>query len=124
MIIADTSVWIEHLRKTDTQLVQLLDKSLVLTHPFIIGELACGNLHNRLQILTLLKNIPSAKEASHQEVLYFIEHNQLMGCGIGYIDAHLLTSTALTNDTKIWTYNKRLENLSNEIGLSITNLPV
>lgn len=124
MIIVDTSVWIEHLRKTDTQLVQLLDKSLVLTHPFIIGELACGNLHNRLQILTLLKNIPSAKEASHQEVLYFIEHNQLMGCGIGYIDAHLLTSTALTNDTKIWTYNKRLENLSNEIGLSITNLPV
>ncbi len=123
MIIVDTSVWIEHLRKTDTQLVQLLDKSLVLMHPFIIGELACGNLHNRLQILTLLKNIPLAKEASHQEVLYFIEHNQLMGCGIGYIDAHLLTSTALTNDTKIWTYDKRLANLSNEIGLSITNLP-
>ena len=124
MIIVDTSVWIKHLRKTDTQLVQLLDKSLVLMHPFIIGELACGNLHNRLQILTLLKNIPLAKEASHQEVLYFIEQNQLMGCGIGYIDAHLLTSTALTSDTKIWTYDKRLANLSNEIGLSITNLPV
>ena len=117
MILVDTSVWIEHLRKNDTELVQLLNKGLVLIHPFVIGELACGNLHNRLQILMLLENLPKAKEASNQEALYFIEHNRLMGCGIGYIDAHLLASTALTNETKIWTYDKRLKTLSKGLGL-------
>ena len=118
MILVDTSVWIEHLRKTDTTLVQLLGKDLVLIHPLVIGELACGNLHKRSQILMLLENLPGTKEASNHEVLYFIEHNQLMGRGIGYIDAHLLASTALTNDTKLWTYDKRLNNLSNKLELS------
>ncbi len=117
MILVDTSVWIDHLRKTDTILVQLLNKSQVLIHPFIIGELACGNLHERKQILRLLENLPKAKEASNEEVLYFIESNQLMGCGIGYIDAHLLASTALTHGAKIYTYDKRLKRLSNNLGL-------
>jgi len=118
LLLVDTSVWIEHLRKTDIQLVHLLKKDIVLIHPFIIGELACGNLHNRSQILMLLENLPQSREASKQEVLYFIEHNQLMGRGIGYIDAHLLASTALTQNTKILTYDKRLKNLAKELGLS------
>lgn len=117
MILVDTSVWIDHLRKTDSKLVQLLSKGQVLMHPFIIGELACGNLHKRQQILMLLENLPKAKQASNQEVLYFIENNQLMGYGIGYIDAHLLASTALTHGAKICTYDKRLKSLSNNLGL-------
>lgn len=119
MILVDTSVWIEHLRKTDALLVELLKKDFVLIHPFVIGELACGNLNNRLKILMLLENLPIAKEADNQEVLYFIEHNQLMGRGIGYIDAHLLASTALTDSAKLWTYDKRLQSLSVELGVSI-----
>ena len=83
MILVDTSVWIDHLRKSNPQLVQLHSKALVLTHPFIIGELACENLHQRAQFLMLMENLPITKEASNQEVLYFIEHNQLMGLGIG-----------------------------------------
>jgi predicted nucleic acid-binding protein len=117
MILVDTSVWIDHLRKTETQLVQLLENTLVLMHPFIIGELACGNLQNRSQVLMLLENLPKAKEASNQEVLYFIEHNKLMGCGVGYIDAHLLASVALTDGTEIWTRDKKLKNLSKQLGL-------
>ena len=119
MILVDTSVWIDHLRKTNPQLIQLLSKALVLTHPFIIGELACGNLHKRTQFLMLMKNLPISEEASNQEVLYFIEHNQLMGRGIGYIDTHLLASTALTAETKIWTYDKRLKNSAYDLGLSL-----
>ena len=119
MIIVDTSVWIDHLRNTNPELIQLLNKALVLTHPFIIGELACGNLHKRAQFLILMKNLPIAKEATNQEVLYFIEHNQLMGRGIGYIDSHLLASTALTAETKIWTLDKRLNNLACNLGLSL-----
>jgi predicted nucleic acid-binding protein len=117
MILVDTSVWIDHLRKTDTILVQLLNKDQVLMHPFIMGELACGNLRGRQQILILLDNLPKAKEASNQEVLYFIENNQLMGCGIGYIDAHLLAATALTHSAKICTYDKSLKRLSKILDL-------
>jgi predicted nucleic acid-binding protein len=119
VILVDTSVWIDHLRKNNLQLVQLLGKSRVLTHPFIIGELACGNLHKRSHFLMLMENLPLGKEASDQEALYFIEHNQLMGRGIGYIDVHLMASTALTAEAKIWTYDKRLKNRACELGLSL-----
>ncbi len=117
MILVDTPIWIDHLRKTNSKLVQLLNKGQVLIHPFIIGKLACGNLRKRQQILLLLDNLPKTKEASNQEVLYFIESNQLMGRGIGYIDAHLLAATALTHGAKICTYDKRLKSLSNNLGL-------
>jgi predicted nucleic acid-binding protein len=113
VILVDTPVWIDHLRKTDAKLVQLLNKAQVLIHPFILGELACGNLHKRQQILMLLDNLPKTKEASNQEVMYFIESNQLMGREIGYIDAHLQASTALTHGAKICIYDKRLKSLSN-----------
>lgn len=118
MILVDTSIWIDHLRKTEAQLVQLLGKCEVLMHPFIIGELACGNLQNRQQILMLLENLPKAKQASDVEVLYFIEKNQLMGYGIGYVDAHLFASTAITHEAKIWTRDKRLSRVANSLSLN------
>ena len=117
MIIVDTSVWIEHLRKTDTQLVQLLDKSLVLMHPFIIGELACGNLKDRGNLLSLLAALPAAVTAETGEVLRFIEMHKFMGNGLGYIDMHLLVSAALSS-TPIWTRDRRLAACAANLNLS------
>ena len=122
MILVDTSVWIDHFREADTQLSQLLLDGLVLIHPAIIGELACGNLQKRQQILLLLDNLPKAKQASDNEVLYFIEQNQLMGKGIGYIDAQLLASTALTHATQLLTRDKRLAKSARDLGLDASFL--
>ncbi len=112
MILVDTSVWIDHLRSGDDRLVELLDSSQVLAHPFVIGELACGNLHKRDEVLRLLNDLPQAPVASQEEVLHFIERNKLMGKGIGYIDAHLLASTALADTALIWTRDKRLQKIA------------
>ncbi|HIO97742.1 MAG TPA: type II toxin-antitoxin system VapC family toxin [Leucothrix sp.] len=122
MILVDTSVWIDHFREADNQLTQLLIDGLVLMHPAIIGELACGNLQKRQQILLLLDNMPKAKQASDDEVLYFIEQNQLMGKGIGYIDAQLLASTALTHATQLLTRDKRLGKSAKNLGLDASFL--
>ena len=83
VILVDTSVWIDHLRTGDERLIDLLDSSQVLTHPFVIGELACGNLQKRDDVIRLLNDLPEAPVASHEEVLYFIESNKLMGQGVG-----------------------------------------
>ena len=109
MILVDTSVWTDHLRSGDEQLVDLLNRSQVVIHPFVIGELACGNLHRREQVLRLLNDLPQAVVASLDEVLHLIEHKKLMGLGIGLVDAHLLASAALTDATVIWTRDKRLQ---------------
>jgi predicted nucleic acid-binding protein len=119
MILVDTSVWIDHLRTGDERLIELLDSSQVLAHPFIIGELACGNLHKRDDVLRLLNDLPQAAVASQEEVLHFIEHNKLMGQGTGYIDAHLLASTALTDTALIWTCDKRLQKIARKLKLVI-----
>ena len=118
MILVDTSVWIDHLRKGDDTLISLLNSTQVATHPFVIGELACGNLSNRVIFLSLLKNLPTIQAALHDEVLYFIEHNQLMGRGIGFIDAHLLASLALSKQTFLWTQDKRLAALAEKLGMA------
>ena len=107
MILVDTSVWIEHLRKGSSKLSGLLEASRVLIHPFIIGELACGNLKNRNEILQLLEALPQSVQASHKETLTLIEANNLYGRGIGWIDAHLLAS-ALLSRADFWTLDKRL----------------
>lgn len=117
MILVDTSVWIEHLRINDRALVNLLNIGQVLVHPFVIGELALGNLRQRDEILDILNNMPCAKIASNEEVLGFINHNKLYGLGIGYIDAHLLTSVRLTPGTLLWTHDKRLSAAANQFGL-------
>jgi len=114
VILLDTSVWIDHLRQGDAQVVSVLQSGLVFTHPFVIGELACGQLKSRTEVLGLLAALPQARVAQDQEVLFFIERHGLMGRGIGYIDAHLLAATALTEDARLWTRDKRLDSLARE----------
>ena len=96
MILVDTSVWIDHLRTGDPVLAGLLDRAAVLGHVFVRGELACGNLRRRDEILALLADLPQAVVATDDEVLELIERRRLMGRGIGYVDAHLLVATRRT----------------------------
>jgi predicted nucleic acid-binding protein len=103
MILVDTSVWVDHLRKGEQGLAALLTASNVLMHPFVVGELACGNLHQRKEVLALLRDLPRAAIATDDEVLLFIEQHTLMGRGLGYIDAHLLASVALQGTARLWT---------------------
>jgi predicted nucleic acid-binding protein len=119
MILVDTSVWIDHLRAGDEHLTDLLNKNQVLVHQFVIGELACGNLHNRDDILRLLNDLPLVPVASQEEVLHFVEHNKLMGRGIGFIDAHLLASTVLADTVLIWTRDERLHNTARKLKLAV-----
>ena len=107
MILVDTSVWIEHLRAGSNRLRALLFDEQVLCHPFIVGELACGALQKRNDILGMLKALPEAHLVEHQEVLSFLEARRLYGRGIGWVDAHLLASTLLTGCT-LWTLDKPL----------------
>ena len=118
MILVDTSVWVDHLREGSAPLSQALERAQVVMHPFVIGELACGNLRNRQQVLRLLKDLPRAPLATDEEVLTFIERHVLMGRGIGYIDVHLLASTALGDATKLWSIDKRLASIAGELGLA------
>ena len=121
MVLVDTSVWVAHFRSGDTRLVALLNGNQVLTHPMVIGELACGNLRNRFDTLTRLKGLPQASVASDEDALSFIERHKLMGRGIGYIDAHLLVSTALGASFVLWTLDNRL--MSVAMDLHIAYLP-
>lgn len=108
MILVDTSVWIDHFRKGEPTLGELLNRGQVVVHPFVIGELACGNLRNRNTVLSLLRALPSVPVATDDEVLFYIDRHALMGKGIGYIDAHLLASVSLSVDSRLWTRDKRL----------------
>ncbi len=117
MILVDTSVWVDHLRKGDRGLAELLTASKVLMHPFVIGELACGNLRKRDQILALLTDLPRAAVATAEEVLFFIEQRTLMGRGLGYVDVHLLASVALYGTVRLWTRDKRLRSAADSLGV-------
>jgi len=117
MILVDTSVWVAHLREGIRGLEALLGEGDVMCHPFIIGELACGNLENRAEILSLLQALPMAAHAEHEEVMHFIESYGLMGKGLGYIDMHLLASAMLTK-VPLWTVDKKLNEISSKLGLS------
>ena len=108
MILVDTSVWIDHLHKAVPLLVDGLETEDVTTHPFVIGEIACGEIARRQEVLALLSRLPSSKLATDEEALRFIERHRLMGKGIGYIDAHLLASVMLTDGATLWTRDKRL----------------
>jgi len=117
VILVDTSVWVEHLRRGLPRLDTLLQEGKVLIHSWVIGELACGNLRNRADVLELLQGLPAAVVASDQEVLLMIEQDQLMGRGIGYVDAHLLASARLSH-CQLWTQDRRLAVLTEERGLA------
>jgi predicted nucleic acid-binding protein len=118
MILVDSSVWVDHLRQGDRRLVTLLETSQVLTHPFVVGELALGSLKNRESILTSLKGLPQAAMATDEEVMEFIERNALWGVGIGYIDAHLLAAVRLNAGSQLWTRDKRLGAIADRMSLS------
>jgi predicted nucleic acid-binding protein len=105
--LVDTSVWVDHLRRGNARLRSCLDGGEVECHPFVIGELACGTLKNRAELLELLSALPRVLEAEHDEALAFIESRRLMGRGLGWVDTHLLVS-ALVTRTSLWTLDKRL----------------
>lgn len=117
MILVDTSVWIDHLRSADAHLAKLLERGRVAVHDFVIGEIACGNLRNRKEILSLLSALPMSEDVTHDEALYFIERHRLMGRGIGFIDARLLAAASL-NTMQLWTRDKRLASIAQELGVS------
>ena len=118
MILVDTSVWIDHLRARDKTLVELLLAKQVLGHPFIIGEIALGHLPERRQVLNSLRDLPQAVVASQDEVLDLIEREHLFGFGIGYVDAHLLAATRLTEGASLWTRDKRLLSAGESLALT------
>ena len=117
MVLIDTSVWVAHLRDGAIGLEALLNEGQVICHPFIVGELACGNLKNRSEILSLLRALPMAIHAEHEEVMQFIENYSLMGKGLGYIDMHLLASAILTK-VPLWTLDKKLNEISSKLRLA------
>jgi hypothetical protein len=119
MILVDTSVWVSYLKTGNAKLKGLLEEGLVVCHDFIIGELACGNLRNRKEILALLGDLPKAEIAEHREVLRFIEERGLQGKGLGYIDVHLLASAILTG-LPLWTLDNRLKEAAVELKVDET----
>ncbi len=116
MILVDTSIWVEHLRSHLAPLAKALNDGKVAMHPWVIGELACGHLQNRQALLGLLNGLPRVAVAADHEVLLTIENRRLMGRGIGFIDAHLLTSALLSQAT-IWTADRRLSAVAGDLGL-------
>ena len=117
MVLVDTSVWIDHFRHGNRQLSAALENQEVLIHSFVVGELACGHLKQRTLILDLLKKLPAVGLASHEEALHFLEQNELMGRGIGYVDVHLLAASALAVDAPLWSRDRRLNEVARTLGL-------
>jgi predicted nucleic acid-binding protein len=115
-VLVDTSVWVDHLRRSSSTLVELLEQTQVWTHPFVIGELACGNLSRRITLLDSLSELPHVPMASHAEVLAFVEARRLMGRGLGWIDMHLLASATLAR-IPFWTVDRRLAVIAHELGV-------
>ncbi len=122
MILVDTSIWIDHLRHIETGLVGLLQSGQVLGHPFVIGELALGQLRQRDVVLDALAGLPQAGVAHDDEVRRFIGQQALFGLGIGYVDAHLLASVRLTPDAMLWTRDKRLQSAAERLSLAAGSL--
>ena len=119
MILVDTSVWVDHLRKSEGGLRRLLERGQVLSHPFVIGELAMGSFKRRDVLLKELGNLPQTKVAQDDEVLQFVSGQMLFGLGVGYIDAHLLAAVRLTPGTLLWTRDKRLREIASKLRLAV-----
>jgi predicted nucleic acid-binding protein len=118
VILVDTSVWIEHLRAGDERLTVLLDAGEVLAHPFVIGELALGNVQQRDAFLRALRRLPTTAVAGDQEVSRFIDRQALFGRGIGYVDAHLLAAARLTLGARLWTHDRNLQSVAAQLDLA------
>jgi predicted nucleic acid-binding protein len=117
MILADTSVWVDHLRRANPVMIELLTANDILAHPFVIGELACGTLPDR-SVLRRIDDLPQIVRGTHDEVLLFIESQGFMGRGIGYVDAHLIASVLRDGSATLWTRDRRLAQIAEELGVS------
>jgi predicted nucleic acid-binding protein len=115
VILVDSSVWIDHLRNSDTDLFAWLEAGLVVCHPFVIGEVACGYLRNRARLLDDLTLLPQSPVATHSEAMLFLERHGLFG--VGWTDVHLLASAAFAADTRVWSKDKRLMAAAERIDL-------
>lgn len=120
MILVDTSVWVDHLRRGDARLRNLLEHARVLAHPFVLGEIACGSLSDRALVLELLHDLPMTSVAEPDEVLGFIDRHRIYGKGLGYVDVHLLAAVALTPGATLWTRDKRLHVIATNLGQACT----
>jgi predicted nucleic acid-binding protein len=116
-VLVDTSVWVDHFRRHNPALADLLAMDLVHCHPLVLGEIACGSPPSRTQTLADLARLPSTQQANLQEVLAFIEREQLFGLGCGFVDITLLASTLLTPGAELWTLDKRLAALAERAGV-------
>ena len=115
-MLIDTSVWVDHFRRGNDELKSALGRGEVLTHPFVTGELACGNLKRRLEILTLMAALPEAPTVDHHEALTFLDRRGLAGSGLGWIDVHLLASASLAG-LRLWSLDRRLDGAAAQLGL-------
>ena len=118
MILADTSIWIDHFRRSDLRLARFLDRGDVVMHPFVLGELALGYVPRIAEMIEDLRALPRAVVADTDEVLKFIAHRKMSGSGIGYVDAHLLAAVALASETFLWTRDKRLHTAAQSLSLA------
>ena len=123
MILVDASIWVDHLRRGVPALFGLLERGQVLTHSFVIGEIALGNLPNRARFLAELRKLPHAIAATDEEAIALIDQHALSGRGIGFVDLHLVAATLLTPDANLWTRDRRLAKVVSQLGLAPTNLP-
>ena len=123
MILVDTSVWIDHLRSPEPELQELLNANEVLAHPMVSGELACGNITDRARFLRRMDAMPQAGERTHSEVRDFIDSENLVGRGIGYIDAHLLYAALCHEDSLFWTRDTRLNRIAQELSVAYDETP-
>ena len=120
MVLVDTSVWIDHLRRADPHLQDLLRSGQVAMHPYVVGEIACGSLANRSELLALLQALPQANVATHEEVMALIERRSLHGKGLGLVDVHLLSS-ALLGHLPLWTRDKPLRQAATVLQIAYTH---
>jgi len=117
MILADTSVWVDHLRNGNPGMQERLRTGRIACHAMVLGELACGNLKRRKEILALLHALPDVERGEDDEVLFFVEHHRLHGSGLGLVDVHLLASCHLAG-TPLWTLDNRLKRAARDLSIA------
>jgi predicted nucleic acid-binding protein len=117
-VLVDTSVWVEHFKATNPELLLLLGNDRVLAHPLVIGEIACGTPPDRARTLADLADLEATFQATPQECISFIERKKLYGCGVGFIDIQLLASALMTPDAQFWTLDRKLQNLATKLGIA------
>jgi predicted nucleic acid-binding protein len=120
VIVADTSVWIDHFRRRSEQLAARLDEGVIAVHECVIGELTCGRLQQRMQVLQLMRAMPAVPTASFEEVLHLVERRKLMGRGIGWTDAHLLAGCMLGR-ARLWSLDARLMRVAAELEIALVS---